>query len=207
MSSPSRSPWMQTFLSCFFFPATKQKYGQAHPLFDALQLTCSYLLLSPASQFFRVIRTSRSNYDLAIVYNWNRPLQLLYHHLDAQPEKSNTTSSHKLETYELLHIRNFWSRQFVEFSGKPRALDPGENTYSKMAKGLMRLGIAPGPWEQPLSDDFSDIPTNFYGHYSTLGQWPKQISKLEEIQSTAEEWTDVDALVRTWLHCTATQND
>lgn len=197
MASPSQSPWMQTFLSCFFFPAAKQKYGQAHPFFDTLQLTCSHLLLSPASQFSSAIRTSRSNYDLAVVYNWNRPLQLLYHQLDAQSRMSNTKSStHKLETYEILHIRNFWSRQLTESTGKPRILDPGENTYAKMAKGLKRLGIVPGPWEKPLSDEYLDIPTEFYGHYSTLGQWPKQISKLEEIQSTAEEWTDVDALVR-----------
>ncbi|EXJ59307.1 uncharacterized protein A1O5_12188 [Cladophialophora psammophila CBS 110553] len=215
-ASPHDSPWMRMFLSCPFFPSRNQRYGQAHPLFDSLQLTLSHLLLSPASQMAHTVRSSRTNYDLAVVYDWGQPLSLLYRKLThkiaasvmskARGKPSNlrsrrrlprkpTKPTHELDTFALLHIRNFWHRHLIETGKGFGSTDMAENTYAKMAKELMRHGITPKKWERPLKENsLLQIPTEWYGHYSTLANWPRKRQQLEEVQSLAEDWQDVDPM-------------
>jgi hypothetical protein len=70
-----------------------------------------------------------------------------------------------------------------------------ENTYGHMAKDLMRAGINLKKWDKPLKVDDLQVATEWYGHYSTLAQWPKKKQELEEVQSLAEDWQKVDPLV------------
>ncbi|OAP55166.1 hypothetical protein AYL99_10866 [Fonsecaea erecta] len=102
----------------------------------------------------------------------------------------------ELDTYTLLHVRNFWHRHLIETVGGASSTDIAENTYAKMAKELMRHGITPKHWDRPLTEDsLLHIPTEWYGHYSTLaGNWPKKRQVLEEAQSLAEDWQEVDPL-------------
>ncbi|OAL34522.1 hypothetical protein AYO20_06152 [Fonsecaea nubica] len=182
----------------------------------------SHLLLSPASRMASTVRSSRTNYDLAIVYNWGSPLTLLYpkekgkgkdkgeenegltrnrtrnkRHRDRlrrPPQPSRPT--HKLDTRSLLHIRNFWHRHLIQTAKGSGARDIlTENTYAKMARELMRHGITPKPWDRPLAEGpLLQIPTEWYGHYSTLANWPRKRLELEEVQSLAEDWHEVDPM-------------
>ncbi|EXJ65541.1 hypothetical protein A1O7_01882 [Cladophialophora yegresii CBS 114405] len=69
-----------------------------------------------------------------------------------------------------------------------------ENTYGRMARDLTRAGINMKKWDKPLNDKDSQIAAEWYGHYSTLAQWPKKRQELEEVQSLAEDWQRVDPL-------------
>ncbi|KIX93981.1 uncharacterized protein Z520_10318 [Fonsecaea multimorphosa CBS 102226] len=211
------SPWIQVFLSCPFFPSPYERYGQRFPAFDALSVCLSHLLLSPASRLAYTVKSSRTNYDLAIVYNWDTPLSLLYRKLERQNEKVTQVMSkvrikryggrlhrrshtgnptYELDTYTLLHIRNFWHRHLIQTVKGFGSTDITENTYAKMAKELMRYGITPTQWDRPLTEgSLLEIPTEWYGHYSTLGSnWPRKRQELEEVQSLAEDWQEVDPL-------------
>ena len=215
-ASPHNSPWIVIFMSSSFFPCRGQRYGQAHPLFDTMQLVLSHLLLSPASQTAHLVKSSRANYDLAVVYNWDRPLTTLYRELidqedspePAQPEipRKRTSRSKKtppkvpklayeLDTHALLHIRNFWHRHLIEESKGFGSGDIVENTYARMAKELMQCGIMPKRWDKPLRDGDLQVASEWYGHYSTLAHWPRKKQELEEVQSLAEDWHKVDPLV------------
>ncbi|KAH0842621.1 hypothetical protein FOPE_07213 [Fonsecaea pedrosoi] len=216
------SPWARIFLSCPFFPSRGDRYGQAHSLFDSIQVVLSHLLLSPASHMASTVRSSRTNYDLAIVYNWGSPLTLLYPRekgkgRDKGEENEDSVRNrtrnkrrsgrlhrlrqlgrptYKLDTRSLLHIRNFWHRHLIQTAKGSGARDVlTENTYAKMARELMRQGITPKPWDRPLADDsLLQIPTEWYGHYSTLANWPRKRLELEEVQSLAEDWHEVDPM-------------
>ena len=175
---------------------------------------CSHLLLSPESKVGQMVKSSRGNYDIAVVYAWGKPLTSLYHEnvgkavVEAEPVSGNKSTrsrnakarklpipKYKLNTYDLLHIRNFWHRHFNEVSqGFPTA-DIAEGTYSGMAKALARAGLAPREWDKPLQYGNIQIQTEWYGHYSTLSQWPKKRLELEEVQSLASDWSKVDPLV------------
>ena len=164
-----------------------------------------------------MVKSSRTNYDLAVVYNWEKTLDTLYRKLpgkavfpdSAQPQTPKQTRSskgkmvppkvtgftHGLDTHALLHIRNFWHRHLIE---EPRGFgsrDIVENTYTKMAKDLMQAGIVPKEWDKPLKNNDLQISTEWYGHYSTLASWPRKKQELEEVQSLAEDWHEVDPLV------------
>ncbi|OQV01190.1 hypothetical protein CLAIMM_06589 [Cladophialophora immunda] len=210
------SPWVRMFLSCPFFPSRSGRYGQRHPLFESIQLVLSHLLLSPASHMAYNVRSSRTNYDMAVVYNWSKPLSLLYRKLAEKeslapaipngrrqrhsgrrrrpPRTSKPT--HELDTHALLHIRNFWHRHLIETVKGLGSTDITENTYAKMARELMRREITPRPWERPLTEDsLLHLPTEWYGHYSTLASnWPRKRQELEEVQSLAEDWQEVDPM-------------
>ena len=213
-ASPHNSPWITIFLSCFFFPCRRQRYGQPNPLFDTLQLALSHLLLSPASNVAHMVRSSRDNYDIAIVYAWDKPLTTVYHKLveeaaatqstPAEPAKRRSTRKSKpkvvkpayeLDTHTLLHIRNFWHRHLIEEDHGFAFADLAENTYGRMAQDLARAGLAPKQWEKPLKQNDLQLNTEWYGHYSTLAQWPKKRQELEEVQSLAADWNKVDPLV------------
>ena len=103
--------------------------------------------------------------------------------------------THALDTHTLLHIRNFWHRHLIEEPRGFGSADIIENTYGKMAKDLMRAGLLPKKWDKPLVNGDLDIATEWYGHYSTLAQWPKKRRELEEEQSLAGDWREVDPLV------------
>ncbi|ETI26699.1 hypothetical protein G647_10359 [Cladophialophora carrionii CBS 160.54] len=209
-ASPHNSPWIRTFLSCFFFPCRGQRYGQPNPLFDAIQLVLSHLLLSPTSQLAHVIKSSRGNYDLAVVYAWDRSLETLFRESAAGEEHSEPTlltyqerrnlrkhslpDSFLLDTHALLHIRNFWHRHLIEERQGFGSAGMVENTYRHMAKDLTRAGINLKKWDKHLNDDDLQIAVEWYGHYSTLAQWPKKKQELEEVQSLAEDWQRVDPL-------------
>ncbi len=216
-SSPHNSPWIRVFLSCFLFPCQGQRYGQPHPFFDALQLVLSHLLLSPVSKVSQVIKSCRANYDLAVVYAWDKPLVPLYNRakvveeiLEPQSDMLGTRRSsrkklplrklvkpaHELDTHALLHIRNFWHRHLIEEPQGFGSKGIVENTYGKMMKDLMHAGFIPKAWDKPLKNGDLQIATEWYGHYSTLAQWPKKKQELEEVQSLAEDWHKIDPLVR-----------
>lgn len=164
------------------------------------------------------ISSTTANYDLAIVYNWNRPLSTLYRRLpEAQRESEeviplsrkmfpNLRSTkiprgfrpmHELDTHSLLHIRNFWHRHLTADSqGFKKGIGHlYANTYAKMARDLMRCGITPKKWDRPLQSKPLQIPTEWYGHYSCVHPWPRKRQDLDAFQSCAEDWQETDPLV------------
>jgi hypothetical protein len=176
-------------------------------------------LLSPVLRLSQQIKSSRRDLDIAVVYAWDQPLSLLYQKTTqvnenigngALPAGARRTRrnkglptyisprpSHSLNTHALLHIRNFWHRHLIVTSCDLTDMGIRENTYWKMAKALMGLGIAPRRWDKQLKDDDNlNIALIWYGHYSTLPQWPQRRQQLEEGQSMAEDWETVDPLVR-----------
>lgn len=221
-ASPGNSPWMRTFLSCFFFPRPGHRYGQPHPVFDALQLVLSHLLLSPESKMAHVIDSSRENYDLAVVYNWNKPFSTLFRRLSEREEDSAPVqlrrramfpnlqsrksirrprapqAKYELDTHALLHIRNFWHRHLIDDSARLAGFKqpglPGENTYAKMARDLRSAGITAKMWDHPLRDELPQMATEWYGHWSCVHPWPKKRRALEEMQSCAEDWKSIDPM-------------
>jgi hypothetical protein len=224
IASPRNAPYMQDILNCFFYPDSgnpkyRELYGQPHGLFDALQLVLSHLLLSPKSQYAHAVQSSRNNYDIAIVYNWGAPLELLYRlvklegrvHLKrdgtGRPNTSNSIrdqykSRMELNLNALLHIRNFWHRHFIEAAaGGFGSNDIVEDTYARMANKMASFGLTPKKWDRKLQDGDLNVSGIWHGHYSTLAQWPKRKSDLEELQSLAEDWKQVDPLV-TFLSAT-----
>nr|KAK5443904.1 hypothetical protein LTR18_005165 [Exophiala xenobiotica] len=211
--SPQDSPWMVTFLSCSSFPKTlkkgRQKYGQPHPVFDALQLVLSHLLLSPASPMALAVKSTRDDYNLALVYNWDRPFATLYRQLPkkkktATPRRTKlpnlkprtpkaTEPDFELDTHALLHIRTFWHRHLI--TGSPGANNHGqmnsldEHTYAGMARDLCDAGITARKWDHMLEEGLPAIAEEWYGHYSSVHPWPKKRQNLEEVQSDAEDWS------------------
>ncbi|KAL2427001.1 hypothetical protein ABEF95_006400 [Exophiala dermatitidis] len=230
LSSPANSPYMVTFLSSFLFPKVGSRYGQPDPLFDAIQLVFSYLILSPDSKIADVVHSSRDNYDITVVYNWGKSFSTLFRRV---PEKAGLQSgrlrrnsmfpnlksrrlitapkvTYELDTHALLHIRNFWHRHLIESGGQASLTQVqmglfGENTYAKMANGLSRAGITPKAWDKQLQDGLPDIATKWYGHWSCLHPWPKKKQALEEMQTCAEDWETADPLKLDL--CTTTNND
>ncbi|KAL2427024.1 hypothetical protein ABEF95_006977 [Exophiala dermatitidis] len=230
LSSPATSPYMVTFLSSFLFPKVGSRYGQPDPLFDAVQLVLSYLILSPDSKIAHVVPSSRDNYDITVVYNWGKSFSTLFRRV---PEKAglqlgrlrrnnmfpNLKSrrlitapnvKYELDTHALLHIRNFWHRHLIESGGQASLTQVqmgvfGENTYAKMAKDLRRAGITPKAWDKQLQDGLPDIATKWYGHWSCLHPWPKKKQSQEEMQTCAEDWENADPLKLDL--CTTTDNE
>ncbi|KIV77781.1 hypothetical protein PV11_09561 [Exophiala sideris] len=189
-----KSGWMATFLSCPFYPTKpRSRYGDIHHLFTALQLVLSHLLLSPASDMAYKVPTSRQNYNVDMVYNWGFEFETLYRKFQGQ---------FVLDTYELLHIRNFWHRHLIDYPpGEAkedfikRSSNTFEHTYAKMARELWAVGITAKPWDKFLEDGLpKEIPLVWYGHYSCARPWPKKSIDLAEMQSVAEDWTSVDPL-------------
>lgn len=205
------------------FPSTRKcRFGQPHPLFDALQVCLSHSLLSPASKMTHAVDSSRGNYNLLQVYNWNQAFDTLYRRVlipKEQKKKPDPWMKRKkfpklrdristapeppefvfeLDMHALLHIRNFWHRHFIDDTrgfAEPTSRWIGEDTYAKMAKTLCEMGLAPNKWDKPLNSLPSSIPCEWYGNYSCLHPWPKSIRDLEERQTCAEDWNSVDPLV------------
>lgn len=211
---------MHTFLSTALYPSDRRnKFGQAHPLFDALQVCLSHLLLSPASKMAHAVDSSRTNYSLLRVYNWNQMFNTLYRRVEHPKEDrkrpaswlrqkkfpklrdrnpATPRSQFKLDMHALLHIRNFWHRHVIDDTrgfSQPASHWIGENTYAKMVKSLCEMGITPRKWDLPLNSEHFPIPSEWYGHYSCLHPWPKTVRDMEERQTCAEDWTSVDPLV------------
>ncbi|KAI1619382.1 hypothetical protein EDD37DRAFT_675883, partial [Exophiala viscosa] len=192
--SDVKSEWMATFLSCPFYPTKPPSvYGDIHHLFQALQLVFSHLLLSPASAMAYKVPTSRQKYSLVQVYNWNQPVETLYRRFAGQ---------FVLDTWELLHIRNFWHRHLIDYPPGEVKVDATrqsdhifEYTYAKMAKKLWAVGITAKPWDKFLEDGLpKEISLVWYGHYSCLHKWPVNERELGEMQSDAEDWDSVDPM-------------
>jgi hypothetical protein len=206
---------MKKFLSSSFFnwKNGNTTYGDVNALFDALQLVLSHLVLNPVSPFALQIPTSRGDYDVTKVYLWNQPLETIYSRApeSKQPVRASPNSSiiifpqytsrspepepqMDLDLNSLLHIRNFWRRQFTAKE---------EATYYHMAESLAMTGHAPKRWDQALQEPLT-LGTNWVGHYSCLHKWPKKIEDFEDKQSCAEDWPDpgIDPLVcRSRLRC------
>jgi len=207
MSSPSTSPWILKLMGCALYQNEKTKHGRPHMLFDMLQVTLSHLVLSQRSPVLLSLPSSRDNYDLARVYNYNKPLGLLLERREDEPEHTKalrkTKRRARLETpprvpkkmryktdmHALLHIRNFWQRHFAD-----DVQGIGENTYASMARSLVALGKTPQKWDRPLQEQVP-VHTKWYGHYSCLHPWPKSRQDLEERQSCAEDWKHIDPMV------------
>ncbi len=196
------------------------RFGEPHTLFDCLQLTFSYLLLSPAYPMAHAVKTGRDKYDIEKVYNWNKdfttlctlhedqlydgarrltyPWRLGYQKLRGQ------WPIFKLDMHSLLHIRNFWHRHLLDDGHElQNTTGFGESTYSTMANGLTELGHIPRPWTARLrqwntSSDGARMG-KWIGHYSCIhGPWPKTRKDLADRESCAEDWDKVDPLVRTF---------
>lgn len=208
-------------MSTALYPSDRRhKFGQPHPLFDALQVCLSHLLLSPTSKMAHAVDTSRANYSLVQVYNWNQAFATLYRRIRLNEEKkpSNPWLKKKkfpklksrapqppkfrfeLDMHALLHVRNFWHRHFIDdtrgFSQQPNARWIGEDTYAKMVKSLSGMGITPKKWDMPLNSEGGfPISSEWYGHYSCLHPWPKTLRDMEERQTCAEDWSSVDPMV------------
>ena len=215
-ADPAKSHWMVVFLSSPFYNDGYKQYGESNLLFDALQLTFSYLLLSPTAPMAHKIHNGRDKYDMVKVYNWNKDFRTLYASADAtnldaspgEPDIGEAVSAQKeytLDLNTLLHIRNFWHRHLLD---ETRSLLSstifGERTYSIMAKALADLGHSPRAWKTPLPawhNTMEDARVgNWYGHYSCLHRpWPKTRRDLEDRQSCAEDWDKIDAMVRNYL--------
>ena len=222
-TSPHNSPWMRTFLSAPFFPKPNEKYGQPQPLFDALQVVLSHLLLSPSSRMAHVVNSSTNNYDMAIVYAWKRPFATLYSRepepkidipnlgapsvgkrmarklrLRRDPPKV-PRPEYKLDLHALLHIRNFWHHHLIDdsqgFISTERSSHQGPSMYAKMARNLMKAGITPKEWDRPLRNGPLKIASEWFGHYSRMKSWPNNLEALEANQSDAEDWKSIDPLV------------
>lgn len=131
---------------------------------------------------------------------------------------------YELDMNTLLHIRNFWHRHLIDDSTGFGEVNHksmyvasdlvGENTYAAMVRKLVRvhsffdeqgISVTPGPWRGILKDawtaDEADrrkqrIARKWFGHYSCVHPWPKRRDRLEEQQSCAEDWSEVDPLVR-----------
>ena len=207
MASPSTSPWVLKLMGCALYENEKTKHGRPHMLFDTLQVTLSPLVLSQRSPVLLSLPSSRDNYDLARVYNYNRPLVTLLERLKDEPEdvcalrKSRRSAQlesphpesgktrYKVDMHTLLHIRNFWQRHFAD-----DVQGIGENTYASMARSLVALGKTPQKWDRPLQEQVP-LHTKWYGHYSCLHPWPKSRQDLEERQSCAEDWKHIDPMV------------
>lgn len=196
-------------MSCSFYGYEKRKYGQPNLLYDMIQICLSHLVLSPKSSVLASIPTSRDNYDLAKVYNYNKPFSTLLELLEDEPEEElqpfkssrfpNLKSPsptpepeeprYRLNTHTLLHIRNFWQRHFTK-----DIRGVGENTYVSVVHSLAAVGIRPQEWNRPLHEPIP-FHTSWYGHYSCLHPWPKTRQDLEERQSCAEDWDFVDPMM------------
>ena len=209
-SDAMKSTWMVHFLSTPLFGRDKtQPYGRPDRLFDALQIVFSYIVLSRSAMAFQVGR-DKSDYDLAMVYNYDQHFALLYARLtDSEEEmkpapfpqisnlcKQSPTpkTKFKLDMHALLHIRNFWHRHLTE----NKAMG-GEETYAALAAGLAKFGITPKAWTQPLQVP-NKLETHWYGNYSCVYPWPKTSKLLREKESEAEVWDTVDPLVGSHLN-------
>jgi len=208
---------MATFLSSPLFAQLRLKYGKPHPLFDTLQVLFSHLLLNHQSRMAHHISSSRDNYDLVQVYNWNQPFTALYIRLPDEEQETPSPPPFKsslfpklrspspkppavkydLDMHTLLHIRNFWHRHLIDDTSGNflNQSTMGENTYAAMAKGLVKLKHAPRKWNKPLLVADSDISQVWYGHYSCIHPWPKKREDLDERQSCAEDWASIDPMV------------
>lgn len=217
-SHPTKAEWLRIFLSSPLFNTFCHRYGESHVLFDSLQLTFSYLLLSPAHSMAHAIETSRDNYDIEKVYNWNQEFtNVCTLHTDQSYSGARRSKLlrqiayepllclwpiFKLDMHSLLHIRNFWHRQLLDNGHELHDKTGfGESTYSTMANGLADLGHVPGPWATRLRQwtTRSDGARSgkWIGHYSCLhGPWPKTRKDLVDRESCAEDWDKVDPLVR-----------
>lgn len=207
LASPSTSPWVLKFMGCALYENERTKYGRPHMLFDTLQVTVSHLVLSQRSPVLLSLPSSRDNYDLARVYNYNKPLVMLLERLKDEPEDSRALrkskrsakldsphpepgkTRYKVDMHALLNIRNFWQRHFAD-----DVQGIGENTYASMARSLVALGKTPQKWDRPLQEQVP-LHTKWYGHYSCLHPWPKSRQDLEERQSCAEDWKHIDPVI------------
>ncbi|KAK5075971.1 hypothetical protein LTR64_008583 [Lithohypha guttulata] len=205
MSSPDSSPWIVEFMRCALFGNQKSKYGQPNVLFDTIQVTLSHLVLNRRSPVLVRLPSSRENYDLTRVYNYNKPCKPLLVRLEDKERPHNPLESkrfpnlrssppgpqqrgYKLDIHTVLHIRNFWQRHI---SDDTQGI--GENTYASMAANLVAHNKIPRRWQRPLTEHIP-VETNWIGHYSCLQPWPKSRQDLEEGQSCAEDWDHVDPM-------------
>ncbi|KIW20730.1 hypothetical protein PV08_01308 [Exophiala spinifera] len=213
--SAQASPWMTSFLNNTFYPQTlsrdSNKYGQPHALFDAIQVALSHLLLSPASEMAHAVQSSRHKYDMALVYNWGSPLTLIYRRIPRSEPPSTPTRArpvfpnlmrrgqepkYEVDTYALLHVRNFFHRHLIERNSSPEypSSSMNERTYTTMANLLCDAGITPRPWDQMLVQGLPRIANEWYGHYSCVHPWPKRRQDLDVAQTDAEDWSSAHPL-------------
>ncbi|RMZ88931.1 hypothetical protein DV736_g3850, partial [Chaetothyriales sp. CBS 134916] len=223
MSSPSTSPWIKIFLSSPFYGYGSANFGHENALFEALQLTLSYLVLSPKSRVARTVQTSRDHYDIARVYNYNSPLTTLFARLPepthdhflrpptdflsnmfpnlrySGPSSNQRPGGIKytVDLNTLLHIRNFWHRHLIDTQNTNNLnTESGERTYSSMAKALMRLGYTPKEWTASLQDPLGNleaIKSGVWHGHYTCLQ-PWPKSARDLEETAAEYWEDVAPL-------------
>lgn len=207
---------MTSFLTNAFYPKTvsrdHNKYGQSHALFDAIQVALSHLLLSPASEMAHAVQSSRHRYDMALVYNWGNPLTMIYRQLpraEVPPVPAQGRSvfpnlvrrgqgpKYEVDTYALLHVRNFWHRHLIEsdYGTQFPYSSVNERTYASMANLLCDAGITPRRWDQMLVQGLPQVANEWYGHYSCIHPWPKRRQDLAVVQTDAEDWSSAHPLV------------
>lgn len=209
----SPNEWMKSLLSApFFSHGGRGNFGKPEPLFDALQLTFAFLLFSPRYPLAKIVAFTRSDYDIARVYNWNAPFQTLFKRLPvpqphpAFPNLSRlpsiggvTVYEYLLNTNDLLHIRNFFQRHMVHDSmGKHWMGEIPEETFYRSNNKLMELGHIPKPWTAPLQDLDANLDGilngSWVGFYSTVRGWPEKKRDLLELQTDAFDYSQVDPL-------------
>jgi hypothetical protein len=214
-SDSAAAPWMLMLLSSPFFNYGSEKFGTPNRRFDTLQLTFSYLLLSPLSPYAKHIENSKDRYDIKRVYNWGENFSTLYKVATAEQLESLEKGRkgrrqgpsfgdriYDLDMYSLLHIRNFWHHNLLDSTSRAQEDDfglEGEALYRSMMKGVTKFGHSPSGWTASLRD----LPTaeeparriKWYGTYCCIHPWPKKDKMLEERQSCADKWSKVDAMV------------
>ena len=214
------SEFMRYFLSTPVIDVSNfskaKPYGDPHPLFDALQVTLSYLLLSPAYKMAQISFFQRNDYDLARVYNWNAAFGTIYARLPDRrvvvqeasamfpnmAYKENLVKRFHLDMRTLLHVRNFWHRHMVRdvqarFSNT--RTDVEEDSYWRVVEKLSELGHVPKPWTKSLllavvsrKNFRSDgpPPARWVGFYSTIRPWPSAGTVKAGLQRLSEVQTN-----------------
>jgi hypothetical protein len=216
-SDSASSPWMLMLLSSPFFNYGSEKFGTPNRRFDTLQLTFSYLVLSPISPYAKYIENSKDRYDIKRVYNWGEKFSTLYKMATAEQLESLEKGwkgrrqypafgdrVYDLDMYSILHIRNFWHHHLLDSTSKAQEEDfglEGERLYRAMMRRATKSGHSPSTWTAALRDtSMADEPTRrykWYGTYGCIHPWPKKDKVLEERQSCADKWEKVDAMVST----------
>jgi hypothetical protein len=205
----AHSLWMRNLLASPFFSHRRQSLGNPHTLFDALQVLFSFLLFSQEYQIAKVVSFARTDYNIAVVYNWNQNFQTLFERVVPGPQPVvaglDPLAKYRLDLNALLHIRNFWHRHMVFDRIDTKYMnETPEDTFYRTVDKLNELAHVPRAWNSPLQDYQGNLDAivrgKWVGLYSTVRQWPDKKRDLNEIQTDAAEWSEsVEPLVLDFL--------
>lgn len=179
---------MTKFFSSPFFAHETARYGKPNSLFESLQVLFSHLVLHPCCEFAITMPVSRGDYDLSIVYLFEKGLETIYQRgASSLAHPGHQQMLLKLDLNALLHIRNFWHSHLVQRQTEKYA--DAVQTYGEMARSLVKRDHAPRGWNRPIQESLGLLPS-WFGHYSCTHPAPKKLIDIEEHQSCAEDWVN-----------------